>query len=253
MCYSYVIKGSIMEENNQKTLGERFIDAFNSIDYSLRIHYGLNRSMGFSDVIRKCVSLNYIVRKYEDDLIDYGRLRNAIVHQGNKDYLIAEPHQRIVEHIEKIDRLINTPPKAIDICRRDVLTTDASESMEDVIKLIASSNYSNIPVYKDGELIGIANGQKILNAFGQYLISGGKAQSFLKNAQIEDMMTKIKDSGYYEVCPANLTIEDALDKFHKNPKLLAILLTKDGSSSDQPLGIVTGADAIEMNKVLEQY
>ena len=237
----------------EKTKAERFIDAFNSIDYSLRARYGLNRSMGFSDLIRKSVSLNYIVRKYEDDLIDYGRLRNAIVHQGNKNFVIAEPHENVVEHIEKIEKLINTPPKAIDICRRDVLTTDASASMEEVIKLIASSNYSNIPVYKDGELLGIANGQKILNAFGMYLLSGGKALTFLRNAKIEDMLTKIKDSGYFEVCTADLTIEDALNKFHQNPKLLAILLTKHGAATDEPMGIVTGADAIEMNKVLDNY
>ncbi len=237
----------------QKSRAERFIDAFNNIDYTLRARYGLNRSMGFSDLIRKSVSLNYVVRKYEDDLIDYGRLRNAIVHQGNKNFVIAEPHERIVEHIEKIEQLLLAPPKAIDFCRRDVLTTQANVSMEEVIKLIASSNYSNIPVYKNGELIGIANGQKILNAFGMYLLSGGKAQSFLKNAKIEDMLTKIKDSNYYEVQSADLTVEDALNKFHSNPKLLAILLTKNGGSSSQPLGIVTGGDVIEMNKVLDNF
>ncbi len=238
---------------SDKTRAERFLNAFNNIDYSLRARYGLNRSMGFSDLIRKSVSLNYVVRKYEDDLIDYGRLRNAIVHQGNKPYIIAEPHEKVVEHIEKIERLINTPPKAIDICRRDIISTHASASMEDVIKLIASSNYSNIPVYKEKHLIGIANGQKILNAFGSYLISGGKAKSFLENAQIEDMLTNIKDSNYYDVCSADLTVEDALNKFHKNPKLLAILLTKTGNPSEIPLGIVTGADAIELNKVLDNF
>ncbi len=243
-----------MSENNmEKTRAERFIEAYNSIDYTLRARYSLNRSMSFSDLIRKAVSLNYVVRKYEDDLIDYGRLRNAIVHQGNRNFVMAEPHQNIVEHIEKIDKILNTPPKAIDVCRRDVLTTEASVSMEDVIKLIASSNYSNIPVYKGKELIGIANGQKILDAFGMYLISGGKPLTFLKHAKIEDMMTKIKDSGYYEVGSIELTVEEALNKFHDNPKLLAILLTKNGKSTDQPLGIVTGGDAIALNKVLDTF
>ncbi len=237
----------------EKTKAERFLDAFNNIDYSLRARYGLNRSMGFSDLVRRCVSLNYVVRKYEDDLIDYGRLRNAIVHQGNKPYIIAEPHEQVVEHIEKIERLINTPPKVIDVCRRDVLSTQANESMGDVIKLIASSNYSNIPVYKNGHLIGVANGQKILNSFGKFLISGGKAKTFLENAQIEDMLSEIKDSNYYEVCKIDLTMEDALNKFHSNPKLLAILLTKNGEANEIPLGIATGADAIEMNKVLDTF
>ena len=52
----------------EKTKAERFLDAFNNIDYSLRARFGLNRSMGFSDLIRRCVSLNYVVRKYEDEL-----------------------------------------------------------------------------------------------------------------------------------------------------------------------------------------
>lgn len=237
----------------EKTKAERFIDAFNNIDYSLRARYNLNRSMGFSDLIRKCVSLNYVVRKYEDDLIDYSRLRNAIVHQGNKDFIIAEPHENIVAQIEKIEHLINVPPKVIDICRRDVLSASAGTSMEDIIKLISSSKYSNIPIYKDKSLIGIANGQKILDAFGQYLISGGKAQTFLKHMQIEDLLSKLENSNYYEVCQVELTIEEALNKFHQNPKLLVILLTKTGATSENPLGIVTGADSIAMNKVLDNF
>lgn len=236
----------------EKTNAERFIDAFNSIDYTLRARYGLNRSMGFSDVIRKCVSLNYVVRKYEDDLIDYGRLRNAIVHQGNKDFVIAEPHLRIVEHIEKINKLINSPPKCIDICRRDIVSVDASASMEKVIKLMASSKYSNLPVYKDKKIIGIANGQKILDALGSYLLSGGKSKTFLENVQIEDMLSKIQ-SIYYKVASTDLTMEEGLNEFHNNPKLLAILLTKSGGPDEQALGIVTGVDAIEMNKVIDAF
>lgn len=236
----------------EKSNAERFIDAFNTIDYTLRARYSLNRSMGFSDLVRKCVSLNYVVRKYEDDLIDYGRLRNAIVHQGNKDYVIAEPHTRVVEHIEKIEKLINKPPKCIDICRRDIVTVDASASMENVIKLMASSKYSNIPVYKGKNLIGIANGQKILDAFGTYLLAGGKSKAFLENVQIEDMLSKIQ-SIYYEVESIELTMEEGLNKFHNNPKLLAILLTKTGGQNEPPLGIVTGADAIEMNKVIDTF
>ena len=236
----------------EKTNAERFIDAFNNIDYSLRVRYGLNRSMGFSDVVRKCVRLNYVVRKYEDDNIDYSRLRNAIVHQGNKDFIIAEPHLRVVEHIEKINKLINTPPKCIDICRRDIVSVDASASMEKVIKLMASSKYSNLPVYKDNKIIGIANGQKILDALGSYLLSGGKSKTFLENVQIQDMLSKIQ-SIYYKIASTDLTMEEGLNEFHKNPKLLAILLTKSGGQDEQPLGIVTGADAIEMNKVIDTF
>ena len=242
-----------MEKKNLSN-ARRFIQAYNNIDYTIRTRYNLNRSMGFSELIRKSVALNYIVRKYEDDLIDFGRLRNAIVH-GNEDYIMAEPHIDVVEQIEKIERLLTAPPKALElVCRRDVLTISSDQSMKEAIMLIASSSYSNIPAYNDkGEIIGIANGQKILDSFGKHLLSGGKADSFLNNVKIEDMLSKIENSNYYIFANKDLTVEDALEFFHNNSKLLAILVTKNGGSKEKPLGIITGSDVIKMNTILENY
>lgn len=84
----------------EKSNAMRFLSAFNNIDYTIKTRYNMNRSMGFSEAVRKAVAFNYTVRKYEDDLISYGRLRNAIVHD-NGDFVIAEPHTDVVEKIEK--------------------------------------------------------------------------------------------------------------------------------------------------------
>ena len=243
-------------EKEKKNLSnaQRFIQSYNNIDYAIRTRYNLNRSMGFSELIRKSVALNYIVRKYEDDLIDYGRLRNAIVH-GNEEYIMAEPHYEVVENIEKIERLLTAPPKALEtVCRRDVLTIDASKSMGEVIMLMASSSYSNIPVYDEsGEIIGIANGQKILDSFGKYLLTGGNCTTFLNNVKIEDMLSRLEDNEYYVFSNKELTVEEALEHFHNNSKLLAIIVTKNGGAKEKPLGIITGGDVLKMNTILENY
>lgn len=242
------------DEKKNLSNSRRFISSYNNIDYTIRTRYNLNRSMGFSELIRRSVALNYIVRKYEDDLIDFGRLRNAIIH-GNEDYVMAEPHIDVVEQIEKIERLLTAPPKALDtVCRRDVLSISADKSMKDVILLIASSSYSNIPVYnKNNEIIGIANGQKILDSFGKYLLAGGKCETFLNNVKIEDMLSKIENSNYYAFANKDLTVEEALEFFHNNSRLLAILVTKNGGAKERPLGIITGSDVIKMNNILENY
>ncbi len=238
------------KEKNSK----RFLDAFNNIDYFLKTRYGFNRAMGFSELIRKAVSLNYTVRKYEDDLIDYGRLRNAIIHNNNENIVIAEPHDSVVEKIEHIESVLTTPPKAIGtVARCEVSIVSADTSMRDVIKRIASTGFSNLPVYRDKELIGVANGQKILDAFGKFLITGGKADVFLSNVKIEDVLSKLEDSNYYSVVPAYYTVEECLNEFDKNHKLLAILFTKDGSHSQLPVAIMTGGDVLEANKILENY
>lgn len=237
----------------EKTRAERFIEAFNNIDYSLRTRYGLNRSMSFSDLIRKSVVLNYIVRKYEDDLIDYSRLRNAIVHQGSVDRIIAEPHPEVVEKIEKIDRLINTPPRAIDtVSRKDVLCCNSNDSIKNVIKLISSSGYSNIPVYKDGKIEGIANGQRILDELGQVLIAEGNIDLFLSNP-VDKIVAPLSTSVYYVIKNEDITVEDALKVFHDNSKMLAVLITPNGTDAEKIIGMITGADVLKMNKILEDY
>lgn len=237
-----------------KSNAERFLSAFNNIDYTIKTRYNMNRSTGFSEAIRRAVAFNYIIRKYEDDLISFGRLRNAIVHD-NGDVIIAEPHLEVIEKIEKIERLLTTPPNALEVvARRDVLSVHCAKSMREVIKLIASSNYSNIPVFNDeNEIIGIANGQKILDSFGKYLLAGGKAEVFLDGVKIEDMLSKIEKSNYYAFANKEITVEQALSLFHKNSKLLAILITTNGGAKEKPLGIMTGTDVLRMNQILENY
>ena len=243
-----------IKDGVKKSNSMRFLSAFNNIDYAIKTRYNLNRTSGFSEAVRRAVSYNYIIRKYEDDLISYGRLRNAIVHD-NGDYTIAEPHIDVVEKIEKIERLITTPPRALEtVARRDVLMVEASKSMQDVIMLIASSSYSNLPVYNDdNEIIGIANGQKILDSFGKYLLSGGKAETYLKYVKSEDMILKTENSDYYAFANKDITVEQALGLFHQNSKLLAVLVTENGGAKEKPLGIMTGADVLKMNKILENY
>lgn len=232
---------------------KRFIEAYNKIDHSLRVQYSLKRGQTFSDCIRRCASLNSIVRKFEDTLIDYGRLRNAIIHRSD-NYIIAEPHTIVVEHIEKIAELISTPPLAINsVCRKDVLTVQSDVDVKSVIKLMAESGYSNIPVYKDLSLIGLANGQKIMDVLGKELIKGVNLEEFISTTIIEDIIPTMVSSNFYAVTNAKLTIEESLNMFYSNRKLLAILLTKTGNFMEPVLGIITVGDIIDLNNILENF
>lgn len=239
-----------MEKSNAK----RFIEAYNKIDSSLRAQHDFKRSMSFSDMIRRAVVVNHIVRKYEDDLIDYGRLRNAIIHKSNDNFLIAEPHDDVVEQMEKIARLVSTPPKAIEThCVKDVFTVSYDVSVRSVIEIMAQTTYSNIPVYKDGMLIGVANGQKIIDCFGNWLLDGKTADEFLNKTTIEKIVTIPSPKKYYEVANVNVTIEEVMNMFFSNRKLLCVVLTKSGKMGETPVGIITSSDYMDLNKVIENY
>ena len=67
------------------------------------------------------------------------------------------------------------------------------------------------------------------------------------------MLSTLQNSNYYVVKKADCTIEEALNEFDKNHKLLAILFTKNGRDSEMPLGIMTGANVVEAQRILEEY
>jgi len=238
----------------KKTNAQRFVNAFNKIDYALRVQHGFKRSMGFSDMIRRAVSVNHIVRKYEEDLIDYGRLRDAIVHSSNPDEIIAEPHENVVIKIENLAELITTPPKATDVLEEKIVFTVSFDvPIKNVIMKMTSTKFSNIPVYKNGELIGVANGQKILNILGEQLLNGVNVEEYLSLHTIEEIATLPNENNYYMVMPADVTIDQVLAEFLANRKLLAIILTKTGTMHEPPIAIITSSDYMELNKVLENY
>ena len=238
-----------------KSNAQRFITAYNTIDYALRTQYGFKQGMSFSEVIRKCVTLDSVVRKYEDILVDYGRLRNAIIHRSKQDYVIAEPHTEVVEEFERIAKLITTPPTVLDtVCKGTVTSVQENLVIKDVIQIISQTGFSNIPVSRNGEIIGVANGQRIINELGKAIANGENLEDFTTRTTI-GQLTKHEKSvdPHFVVADKNLTIEQALNLFYTNRKLLVILITKNGNFDEMPIGIVTVADIMDMNKILENY
>ena len=233
---------------------ERFLTAYNNIDYGLRSIYGFKRSMSFSDVVRRSVVLNSVVRKYEDDLIDYGRLRNAIVHQGNHKFIIAEPHDDIVENIERLADLITEPPLAVDMVgNKEVITINHNMSVAHAMELIYRTGYSNLPTYEGEKLIGILNGRKLVNVLGEKIGEGVNLETFVKETPVSEILPNMGDDYYFMLADQKLTIDNAMNFFENNRKLLIILITKDGKENGRPLKIISSADIIDMKKILDVY
>ena len=238
----------------KKSNAERFLTAYNNIDYGLRTIYGFKRSMSFSDVVRRSVVLNSVVRKYEDDLIDYGRLRNAIVHQGNHKFIIAEPHDDIVENIERLADLITEPPLAVDMVgNKEVITINHDMKLKMAIQLIYRTGYSNLPVYKGEHLIGVINGRKLINVIGHRLSEDMNIQEFVETATVGEIVAEMGEDYYFMLANEKLTIDEAMNFFENNRKLLIILITKDGKDTSKPLKIISGSDIIDMKKILDVY
>lgn len=239
----------------EKSNAQRFLTAYNAIDYALRGRYNLKLGMSFSEVVRKSVPLDSVVRKYEDKLIDYGRLRNAIVHRSSDEYVIAEPHEDVVEDFERLASLISMPPKIMDAFNQKPVTSVQGDlSIKDVIQIITQTGFSNIPVYKNAEIIGVANGGKLTTIIGKAIIKGLNVEDYISSTKIEEVIKPTDaDSPYYVIAEKSITIEQALNLFFENRKLLVIIITKSGEFNEMPIGIITAADIMDMNKILDNY
>ena len=239
----------------EESLAKRFINAFNKIDDSIRRQFNIKRSMTFSEMIRRTAVNSSVVRKYEEDLINFSRLRNAIIHQSNEDYIIAEPHPEVVDKIEKISLHIATPPLAYTTVhgKQNVLTVESSYFLKDVMELMYYSGYSNLPVYKENTLLGVANGQRIIDRLGKIIKNKKDVNNYISNTTIEEVVTAEQEDIYYVVAPKSLTIESALNKFYTNRKLLLIIITENGTHEEKPIAILTAANIIDMNNILDNY
>lgn len=232
----------------------RFISAYNQIDQSLRSQYDLGKSISYTEAVRRASRSNALVKKYEDKLIDYGRLRNAIVHSFNEDLVIAEPHTDVVEEYENLAKTICTPPLAIDtVINRDVKTLTHDTLLCDVIEKIYKSGNSNWPVYKDGMLIGVANSRKIVKEIGKKIYEKKDLDEFVNNTLIEDVINDFGEDTYYTIANKNVTLDKILNLFSENRKLSLIIITETGSLLEQPLGVVAIGDIMDVNKHLDKF
>ncbi|MCL2846598.1 MAG: hypothetical protein FWE38_02800 [Firmicutes bacterium] len=232
----------------------RFIAAYNTIDSVLRTMYNFRTNITFTDLIRRCSSLNTVIRVYEDDLVELARLRNAIIH-NKSETIIAEPNTDVTETLEKIARLISTPPLAIEIIRSGAVDiADGSLMLKDLIVELSRIRHSSIPIYKGSNLLGVIRWRKFVEVLGGHVISqGGSIDDFIGKTTVEEFLRSFPCNNHYVVAGEGITIEQVLGLFNQNRKLACIIITKDGTPSLRPTGIVTGGDVMDLMKVLENY
>lgn len=233
---------------------KRFISAYNQIDQSLRNQYDLSKSISYTEVIRKTARMNALVKKYEDQLIDYGRLRNAIVHSYNEEMVIAEPHSDVVEEYEQIAKSICTPPLAVDtVINTDVKTLTHDTLLCDVMEKIYKTGNSNFPVYKDGMLIGVANSRKLVKEIGKKIYEKKDLDDYVNSTCIEDAINDFGQDPYYTIANKEVTLDKILNYFSENRKLSLIVITESGSLLEQPIGVIAIGDIMDVNKKLDDY
>ena len=237
-----------------KQNAHEFLDSYNKIDAQLRQLYNFKPSQSFSDMVRRSAEQNSVVRKYENDLMDFARLRNAIVHQSTDGRVIAVPCDEVVAEMRLIERLLCAPPTIGGTMKpKKIVSIDDTVSVRQALLLIARTDYSNIPVYRGKRMVGIVNNRCVIKALGSVLERGGTLDEFASSTPVGDILREGDLFTYYKYLSTKDTLQDILSAFEENKKLLAVLVSEHGVMGERIENIVTSADLVEVNKVLEDY
>ncbi|HEY8444027.1 MAG TPA: CBS domain-containing protein [Clostridia bacterium] len=229
----------------------KFIEAYNIIDRTLRSQYGYKDTISFTELIRQTSNQNQLVKKYSDELYDFGRLRNAIVHKST-DKIIAQPHDEVVELICHIAKLLTSPPLAIDVVKkREILAFSDDQSVFDLIEAVFKHNYSNIPIYQGKRVVGVVNSKQVLNVLIKILQSK-KTLNFddLKNIKLGEV-ARIDDDEYVFMSTGS-SIIDVLTVCAHKPRLKAVLLTRYGDNSAPVEAVITSSDWLTFSNILDK-
>lgn len=231
-----------------------FIDSYNKIDAQLRDLYGYKPSQSFTDIVRRSAEKNAVVRRFEEDLSDYARLRNAIVHQSTDGRIIAVPCDEAVQRIRRIEKLLCTPPRIAE-CLPDkrVTSIDAGLNLRRAVLLIAQTGYSNLPVYRGKKMVGILNNRRIICRLGEVIRAGRSVDAYLAETEAGSAVDASDLSVYYRYLGKDEPLQAVLDAFSCNRKLLAVCVTENGRTDERIVHFVTAADLPRIQRILEDY
>jgi len=227
-------------------LSERFEVAFNKIQDSMERL--LKTSKSFTELVRIGSKHHKIIKEFSDDLLQFARLRNAIVHDKIEiGYYIAEPHEEVVERIEKIADLLSQPSNALSIATKKVIYYFSDDPLLNVIQGMKYHNHSQYPIYNQDRCIGLLKSSTIVKWLADHLDD----YSFqLEKVKVSDVFAYEKDHPIIFI-PKSYNIfdvEEVYEQFHHKKKDLEMaIITENGRPDEVPLGIITAWDLIAID------
>jgi CBS domain-containing protein len=222
---------------------DRFLDAYARTERYLREVVGAERGVPYGQLVREATRRDRIVRRFRDDLLEFGELRNAIVHQRSDGHPIAAPFEATAAQLERIAGLMDRPPRVAERFVRKVSQAGAHEPVDAVLRRMRDGDFSVVPVYEHDRFAGLLTSTAIVRWLADVL--GGDGD--LGARPVRDVLTYCKHVAdrvrwLAETATAIEAVEAFQDASERGHKLDAILLTHSGRSEERILGIITVAD-----------
>jgi len=221
---------------------EKFLEYYNKIDLYLKREGNYDVFQSYSHKVKN--SSSTVVRRYKDELLTFGELRNAIIHHPPINGApIAEPHTEIVKRIKIISDYILNPIKVIPTFQLQVFTAHLNEYLNPILYKMGNLSFSQAPIIdNEGKLIEIITTNTISRWLSSNLEENGTL--LVENIKVKDLISHIEYKNNYRFLNRDASIYDAyqlfVDSFKNNKCYLdAVFLTNSGKEHEKLLGLIT--------------
>lgn len=240
-----------MNEKKNYSLSERFEVAYNLIHDALKQLVDGEEDR-FSVLLKVGQTRHHLIDRYYNDLRQYSKLRNAIVHEKREPGLyIAQPNEEVVEHIEKIAEIFGKPMTGLSIASKEVKFFESSQSLLEVLKDIQEHGFSQYPIYEDKNYKGLLKTTHILSWMSDTIQDG---QINIANSTVADLIPYMNEVPIEFVGKqANIfEVEEIFEKKHREKiDLEAVIINENGEKNQWPIGLITPWDLIEIDYTID--
>lgn len=225
---------------------EEFIASYHRIEDYLSRELGDGKHFSFSNMVNRLAKNNPVIERYKEDLHQMSQLRNAIVHERREpDFIIAEPHDSIVDLILEVERELLHPRQVIPLFRKRVTTFRADDPLQDVLKEIRNKNYSQFPIYSiDGSWLGLLTKKGVTSWLAE---SAHDSLVSLDGVLVSHVLHHDPHIHRYRFIAAHTSVIEAHHHFvnmKEGARLDALLITKTGEENEPLLGIIRPQDIL---------
>lgn len=225
-------------------MGERadlFLTTFNRIEKELKKQLGNPANMSFSEAVRRLSKRrDNLIGDSENDLLQLAQLRNAIVHdQVADDFVIAEPNDWAVNRIQEIETQLLRPERVLPRFGKKVTGFERDLPLVKIMKIVTEKRFSQFPIYDAGKFMGLVT----LRTIGLYFAQASLTGSVDLHGRIaEDLLISWGKRTNFKFVAANTKVSEVEKMFRTEGLLEAILITKEGNSDGNLLGIIRPRD-----------
>ncbi len=229
--------------------GHEFLSIFTTMEEYLTRHAPEGGSDSWADRLHRLARINKAVKRYLDDLLAYGRLRNAIVHSSRfPDAYIAEPLPEVVENFRMIVNRITSPVRLREHCadQKDVRVFKRQDSLKEALVYMRDNDFSQVLVRVQNEL-SLITAEEITRWLEHQINADGIVVDIAETSL--ESLEKYEMPGSSMFMSEAESLFDAEDAFQQPPapnesRLYAIVVTSNGRPTGELRGLVTAWDIL---------